>query len=251
MKLLFDIGNTRLRAAWSSADGLRPIASVVHVDAKLPEVLAALKLSERPAEIWVASVAAAPTGQSVLNWAREKFDLAAHLLVSSRECCGVKNSYADPSRLGVDRWLAIIAAHHRALSSGGGPACVVSAGTAVTFDMVDENGQHLGGLIAPGVGSQRRYLLGATGMVRPQAEIAGLDWLGSSTEQALAYGTAHSVLGLIERASSAAARKHPTMRWLISGGEAESLLPHLPSHWEHAPLLVFEGLARVAAGGSS
>lgn len=246
MKLLFDIGNTCLRAAWSSADRLHEVASVVHVDAAIPEVLAALKLSERPEEIWIASVATTQVGEAVSNWGREKFDLEAHLLTSSRESCGVKNIYVEPSRLGVDRWLAIIAAHHR----GPGTACVVNAGTAVTFDIVDQHGQHLGGLIAPGVGSQRRYLFGATGRVRPQGEITGLDWLGTSTEQAVAYGTLHSVLGLIERASHAIAQNHSIQRWVISGGEAEALLPHLAPHWEHAPLLVFEGLARVATSGS-
>ena len=58
----------------------------------------------------------------------------------------MKCAYADPSRLGIDRWIAVLAAYH--LAPGG--ACVIDAGTAATFDAVDAHGRHLGGLIMPG-----------------------------------------------------------------------------------------------------
>ena len=59
---------------------------------------------------------------------------------------GVRCAYADPARLGVDRWVAVLAAYHAAH----GAACVLDAGTAVTFDAVAADGRHLGGLIFPG-----------------------------------------------------------------------------------------------------
>ncbi len=244
MKLLLDIGNTRLRAAWGTPSALREVANVIHADRSMADVLATLKLEQRPAELWVASVAAIQVSDALSTWARSKLGLMPRFVASTRECCGVKNSYADPARLGVDRWLAVIAAHHR----GPGAACVVDAGTALTLDVVDASGLHRGGLIAPGVGCQRRSLLGTTERVRPQGEIHGLNWLGISTEEAVAFGTLHSVLGLIERVSTAAAQQHHVKRWLLTGGEAAWLAPHLPGQWQHAPLLVLEGLARVAAG---
>ena len=58
---------------------------------------------------------------------------------------GVRIAYAEPSRLGVDRFLALLAAHAR----GPGPWLLVSAGSALTVDLLDVGGQHIGGVIAP------------------------------------------------------------------------------------------------------
>lgn len=56
----------------------------------------------------------------------------------------LKNSYQDPSSMGVDRWLNMIAAY-RAMD-----VIVISAGTALTIDCIAADGQHLDGVIVPG-----------------------------------------------------------------------------------------------------
>ena len=61
------------------------------------------------------------------------------------EAAGVRIAYAEPSRLGVDRFLALLGAHAR----GPGPWLLVSAGSALTVDLLDSSGQHRGGVIAP------------------------------------------------------------------------------------------------------
>ncbi len=245
MKLLFDIGNTRLRAALSSDAGLREVANVAHAGATIPEVLAALNAIERPSDVWIASVAAAGIGAAIADWARQQHGLTARFACSTRECCGVTNAYADPERLGVDRWLSVIAAHHRARAQGGGAACVTSAGTALTFDVVDAQGRHRGGLIAPGIGMQRAALHGRT-QVRAETLEGTLGALGVSTDEAVAYGTLHSALGLIERAQRAVDQDLPLSLKLLTGGDAPMLLPQLGDCWQHAPQLVLEGLSRVS-----
>src|SRR6185503_15791565 len=67
------------------------------------------------------------------------------LVATAAEQFGVRCAYTEPSRLGVDRWVAVLAAYHAAR----GAACAIDAGTAVTFDAVDSAGMHLGGLIFP------------------------------------------------------------------------------------------------------
>ena len=70
----------------------------------------------------------------------------------------MRNAYAEPARLGIDRWAAIIAAYHR-FPEG---ACVVDCGTACTFDLVDAGGRHRGGYILPGLSAMEGAVLGET-----------------------------------------------------------------------------------------
>src|SRR3546814_17254315 len=69
---------------------------------------------------------------------------------------GLRNAYREPERLGVDRWLAMIAAWH----THRGAACIANAGTALTVDVIDAQGQHLGGIIAAGRAEQQSAILG-------------------------------------------------------------------------------------------
>ena len=89
----------------------------------------------------------------------ELWDVEPRWVVSSVHACGVTNGYDHPTRLGVDRWVALIGARHRVLERGAArPALVVMVGTAVTVDALDENGRFLGGLILPGFGLMLRAL---------------------------------------------------------------------------------------------
>src|SRR5690554_3596933 len=79
-----------------------------------------------------------------------------------KQLCGVHNGYADYQRLGMDRWLALVAGYQLA----GGACVVIDLGTAVTSDLVDASGRHLGGFIAPGSKLLRATLLQHTRLVR-------------------------------------------------------------------------------------
>ncbi|MCZ2722529.1 type III pantothenate kinase [Marinomonas sp. 15G1-11] len=63
----------------------------------------------------------------------------------SAVACGVENAYSEPHRLGIDRWLGVLYVH----SQYQGTVVVVDAGTAVKIDVVNSDGRHLGGYIAP------------------------------------------------------------------------------------------------------
>lgn len=246
MKLLLDIGNTRLKWAWWD-HGLKPGGAQAHAGHSPEAVLAAIDLKLMPTEIWAASVAAPVLRAAVEDWAMRHSALTVRWVKSQPFACGVHNAYAQADRLGVDRWLAVIGAYHRAR----GAACVVDAGTALTLDAVDARGRHLGGLIAPGLSTQRQSLRSHT-QVRADEPDQTLEWLGRDTDHAVAWGSLHGIVGLIERVYAGICREHGTITPFITGGEASRLLPHLGADWVIAPQLVLEGLARVAteSGGS-
>jgi len=240
MKLLLDVGNSCLKWAWWD-HGLKPGGAVAHAGRSPEAALDAIDLRLMPSEVWAASVAAPVLRAALEAWAMRHLNLSVNWASSQRSACGVHNAYAQPERLGVDRWLAVIAAYHNI----GGAAFVADAGTALTLDAVDSKGRHLGGLIAPGLGTQRRSLHGST-QVRVDAPQGRAEWLGADTDTAVAWGTLHGSIGLIERIYAGILREHAPITPLITGGEAPLLLPYLGSEWMTSPDLVLEGLARVA-----
>ncbi|MGH8454861.1 MAG: type III pantothenate kinase [Nevskiales bacterium] len=244
MKLLLDIGNSRLKWAWWD-QGLKPGGAQTHVGQSPEAVLAAIDLRLMPTQIWAASVAAPILRAALEAWAMRHCNVPVRWVHSQSSACGVHNAYARPERLGVDRWLAVIAAYHRVR----GAAFVVDAGTALTVDAVDTRGRHLGGLIAPGLGTQRQSLHKST-QLRASTPEGRADWLGADTDMAVAWGTLHGVIGFVERVYTGIRREHgdivANILPIITGGEASLLLPYLGPEWVAAPDLVLEGLAHVA-----
>lgn len=240
MKLLLDVGNSRLKWAWWE-HGLKPGGAVAHTGHSPEAALDAMDLRLMPSEVWAANVAAPGMRAALEAWALQHFNIPVRWVSSQRSACGVRNAYEQPEKLGVDRWLAVIAAYHQI----GGAAFVVDAGTALTVDAVDVEGQHLGGLIAPGLTTQRQSVRSQT-QVRARPPEGHAEWLGADTDSAVAWGTFHGVLGLIERVCAGIRRDHAPITPVITGGESPLLLPYLGSEWISAPDLVLEGLARVA-----
>ena len=145
-KLLLDIGNSRIKWALSGASPGK--VSAFAYGREQPDQIAQ-KLwgdMEKPTALTYASVAGAELTNGVIGWCEERWGLKSQGLVSSACCLGVKNAYEQPERLGVDRWVALIAAYHRV----GGAVMVLDCGTAISLDAVTETGVHLGGVIFPG-----------------------------------------------------------------------------------------------------
>jgi len=134
-----------------------------------------------------------------------------------------------------------------AWSEACGAACVASAGTALTFDAVDAQGQHLGGVIAPGLLTMQQAVLGATRFAAAGPAQDYSEGLGRDTEACVRQGALHAGAGLVERL---AARHGGGARCLLTGGDAERLLPHLGGSWSLRPNLVMEGLLAYARGAS-
>jgi type III pantothenate kinase len=152
---------------------------------------------------------------------------------------GVSLAYPEPKRMGVDRWLALIAA--RRLCAGA--VLVVDAGTAVTYDLLLANGQHLGGLILPGIERMREALLAGTNIPLVEPEEPDLPW-AADTGAALGLGTIEAPAALAERLHRRledAAGGHAVL--LLTGGDAERLRAALDGPVRVEPDLVVQGLA--------
>lgn len=236
---LFDLGNTRLKLAPLLADGrCGEVSAWAHDQHDLAEVLAQA-LPPRLETAFVASVAGEARRVALLQGLAARCTRIS--LARTQAACGsLRIAYAEPSRLGVDRFLALLAARDR-----GGAALVVGVGTALTVDLLDAEGQHLGGRIAPSPTLMRQILHQRA----PQLPEDGGEYLpwANDTADALASGCEGAALALIgqSRAEALARLGHPPVL-LLHGGGAPALLEHLQDATPVANL-VLDGLARWAA----
>ena len=237
---LFDLGNTRLKFAPLQPDGeVGEIAALAHAD--IDARIAALRPAHG-AVAHVASVASVAATVGLLDGLARRFG-RIQIARTQAHCGPLRIAYAEPARLGVDRFLALLAAHGRDAAG----VLVVAVGTALTIDLLDARGQHRGGRIAPSP-SLMREALHARAAQLPATGGRLVDF-AADTDDALASGCEGAALALIERSlTQARLLIGATPALLLHGGGAPALLPHLPRAIA-APGLVLEGLARWARIG--
>lgn len=239
MDLLIDIGNTNLKWAVCASGTLGEMSSVRHHDALPIDLHASWERLAAPQRVLVSSVTGQSVKDALVRTCRSRWGLEPRFAHTRSACLGVTVAYVDPQRLGVDRWLALIATHHLCT----GPALIVDAGTAVTYDLLLPNGRHLGGLILPGIDMMREALLARTHIPRVEPEEPDGPW-AADTATAVAAGSTQAPAALAERLLrrlEAEAGTVPTL--LITGGDAERLLPALAVPVRREPDLVLQGLA--------
>jgi type III pantothenate kinase len=245
MQLLIDLGNTRMKWAWRSGGALRDAGVATHRGQASGLVPALRTVDHRPQRILLASVAAPGLTTALRAELEGAFGSPVVLAATGTSACGVRNGYREPTQLGVDRWLAMVAAYAELRRA----ACVVDAGTAVTVDAVAADGTHLGGYIVPGPALMTSALLRETGRLESASRElpptpAGPGGFGRDTASCIALGTrcaATALVGSALAALRAATATEPAL--VLTGGDAEKLRAGLPPGALFRPLLVLEGLA--------
>jgi type III pantothenate kinase len=240
MSLLIDSGNTRLKlVSMNDANGeLMPVNALSYADADFePQLVTLLENYQTPKRCFWASVASNQWSEKIQNHLMKAgFEIIC--VQSEKQALGIKNAYLQPSRLGVDRFLGMIAAYHHFAKN----LIVVSVGTAVTLDLLDGTGRHYGGVIAASESFVYQAMSGQFSVFKDlQGQTGGFS---NTTDNALVTGLHWMQLGLIEKAmQQAKAMGMNDVSLVLCGGGAKSLLNDLPAQTVHRPHLVLEGLA--------
>lgn len=243
--LLFDVGNTRLKWGLLENNRISKTGSVTHE--KLHEAGFSSLTTRLPRDVdrVLASNVAGHTfatrlsGVIGIHCGRD-----VHFAHAEKQAFGLTNSYRRPRRIGVDRWVAMIGARAEFRSA----LCVVDAGTAVTIDAIDREGQHLGGLIVPGLRLMGEALHANTsdlpaGKRSGTAAANGMDLFARTTDGALQQGAMTAVCGAIERAVGRMRSGGYRPKVVLTGGDASRILKNLAGNVLHRPNLVLQGLA--------
>ncbi len=247
--LAVDVGNTRLKWALypSAAPDAQPVAAgaefLENIDKLADGEWAGLQAPERMLGCCVAGDA---VKRRVEEQMEELWIVPAHWVVASAAEAGVINGYDHPTRLGADRWVAMIGARHRMLAQGPQrPMVVVMVGTAVTVEAVDAHGRFLGGFILPGHGIMLRALeSGTAGLHVPTGEVREFP---TNTSDALTSGGTFAISGAIERMVQHVRRRcgeEPAC--YMTGGAGWKMAPHMSVHFELLESLIFDGLLVIA-----
>lgn len=242
MDLLIDIGNTSLKWVTSGSDQALPMQSLRHHGGLPLDLNAAWEELPAPRRVRVSNVAGRALGEALSRTCRALWGLEPVFAGVQPRCGGVTIAYAQPERLGVDRWLALLAA--RRIASG--PVLIVDAGTAVTYDALLADGQHLGGLILPGVALMRAAVLSGTQI--PPVESGGCrDLWARDTASAVSTAALWAPAALAERLHQHLRTQCGSQPELIlTGGDGERLLAVLQHPARLVPDLVLQGLALLA-----
>lgn len=238
MKLLIDFGNTRLK--WATLDRQRVQAGGVfaHADcALIAELRREWSELTHVDAVLVASVVAPTLEAALAALVHERFGLHAEFLRSPAAALGLRNAYAAPARLGIDRFLTMAAAHAERPCA----RVVVSVGTALTLDALDAEGVHHGGIIVASPRLMRDALL--TGTARVGSTEGHYDEMPTNTADAVASGALDAAAGAVARFRATAMRRFGTLPAVVlTGGGADELAPLL-GDVERAHDLVLRGLA--------
>ncbi len=232
---LFDLGNSRLKCAALRDGAIGGIRCIDHGGSRFADDWDQ-RLPHRFDTAWIASVGPPELAAALVDALTSRCRRVSFVR-TQRSFAGVRIAYAEPARLGVDRFLALLAANAR----GSGPWLVVGVGTALTIDLIDADGVHRGGRIAPSPTLMRESLHARA----PQLPAHGGSYapFAAETASALASGCEGAALALVAQSAQAAtALLGTTPRVLLHGGGAPALLPALGDA-ASAPALVLEGLA--------
>ena len=247
--MAIDVGNTRLK--WALYETPHPAAALLaqgaefldHIDRLSDTAWARLPAPAR----MLGCVVAGDAVKRRVEEQMELWDAPPQWVVSSAREAGLTNGYDHPTRLGCDRWVAMIGARQRMLAQGPArPLVVVMVGTAVTVEAIDAEGRFLGGLILPGHGIMLRALeSGTAGLHVPTGEVR---LFPTNTSDALTSGGTYAIAGAVERmVQHIIAHCGAEPACMMTGGAGWKMAPSMTRPFELVDNLIFDGLLTIAS----
>ncbi len=233
--LLVDAGNSRIKSVLlNNANVAEP-----DVHLSLDSFLGWLK-NKNFSHLYLSNVGKNDISERIASFCVEQ-NVAFIEIFTEKENFGIKNRYENVSRMGVDRWLAMVAAQEMTEK----PFCVIDVGTAITCDFVVD-GQHLGGWITPGYHLMQDALVKNTARVFAEEVKPSQLAPGTYTEECVSQGCLAAVNGVYLSAVAQLASERSDFAIIIGGGDKNMLAIIESTDTIRSANLVVQGLARYA-----
>jgi len=233
MILDIDVGNTLLK--WRALDDGVVQSRGRYPTSQLAEAMPA-DWPARVSRVRISNVAGPVVAGLLKTYVQARWQCEPVFAMTRDYAAGVTNSYADPSRMGVDRWLAMLAAFNACHAA----CCVVDCGSAITVDYVAADGCHEGGYIIPGMRLMSESLQRSTAEVLVDRSISQFELApGRHTSAAVTHGINFAFSALQEKILSDVRARG--MQLYITGGDGV-LFHELAEEGVLAPDLVLDGL---------
>ena len=188
----------------------------------------------------VCSVRSRKESEQLIALLERRFSIPVQVAYSQHELAGVTSGYEDATRLGVDRWLAMIAAYHKVQ----GACVVIDCGTAITVDCLNADGIHLGGYITPGLPLLSSVLNSCSGLNYHADNVTTIKQeFGVNTQGCMDAGINMMVVGFLKEAFAYAQKELATPFSVVcTGGDSALVALALDDAMVEVDL-VFTGLA--------
>jgi type III pantothenate kinase len=243
--LLIDIGNTSVKWALLDVNGLQAMFQQQYPQESDETFFTELwKNVDKPHKVIVSCVANETMWDVLVATIEKLWNLKANRVKAVASGYGVTNAYAKPSELGSDRWCALIGACHEANSD----IVVIDCGSAITIDVANVSGEHLGGYILPGISMMKQSLGMHTAQVVVDSSTTQSDSLrpAKSTSGCVNVAVNLAAVSLIEAVIKQQQAKSARVQCLLTGGDADLIAKYLTAQYVKIPDLVIRGLAIVA-----
>ena len=236
--LLVDNSNTRTKFVLATPDRILGDPVIISTS-ELNDETVQLMLDEIGKNGKVQSVLVSSVVPRVSQLLSTSFSGLQLELLTSETRLPFSINYPCPQQIGADR-LANTAGVLNYYSS---PAIVVDFGTAVTFDVIDQAGCYVGGVIAPGLGAMTSELGRRTALL-PQIDLKEpMSAIGKSTEEAMLSGAVHGYRGLVRGIlRELCIELDASPQIVATGGDAELITRLMPEIHALHPNLTLEGL---------
>jgi len=235
VSLVVDIGNTAVKLAvvendsvvdllTDSSAALAAAAAFAEKHRALPAIVASVRGRSNPAAALVRRL------------------LPHALTLTHATPLPIKNLYATPQTLGKDRLAAAVGAAHLFPKQN---VLVVDAGTAITYELVSERGEYLGGNISPGIDLRFKALHHFTGGLPLCRRAEGYAPVGTDTQSAVVAGVLNGVAYEVEANVEQFSLNIPNLKVILTGGDAYFFANRLKKPIFAAFNLVLIGLNRI------
>ncbi|WP_426669171.1 type III pantothenate kinase [Mucilaginibacter sp. McL0603] len=235
--LVIDIGNTLTKIAVFRQDELLHTA---HYSA-----LEAGTLFDLIDQYQVNKAIISSVKKETENWRSELAKKVDLKYFNAEMTAGVHNQYKTPQTLGLDRLAAVIGANQLYRGKG---SLVIDAGTAITYDWVDAEGNYFGGSISPGLNMRYKalnYYTGALPLINADERFN--DFYGNDTTSAMRSGVQNGIKYEMNGFIESYQKSHPELNIILTGGDSiffDTLLKNsiFAPYIKNEPYLVLKGL---------
>ncbi|GHU95942.1 type III pantothenate kinase [Bacteroidia bacterium] len=238
LKLVIDIGNTLVKCALFEQDALLDVLAVPQLQAQ--DLAALLQGRGLPQCAIVSNVRSEAALKACLALVQPA--VATTMVMDVATPTPLTNLYKTPQTLGFDRLAAAVGAHFLYPCRN---VLVVNAGTALTYEVVSERGEYVGGNISPGLRCRYAALHQFTQKLPLCEPTLNPPLLGQTSQDAITAGVQQGMLREIEATIDYFASQYTCLQTILTGGEAIYFENQLKSAIFAAPYLVLIGLNKI------
>lgn len=242
MNLLLDLGNSRCKFAIVENNVIKKYGvQPYHKTNKLSAIKPLLHEHSNSNKVIICSVLDETFDNQLIELLASHQIHDYYFLDPAVDSFGILLGYQNPNQLGTDRLAAMIAANKKFK----GNTCIVDCGTAITIDALNPKGIHQGGVILPSLTSMRQALFVDTDIQHYEAD-GSFNIVANNTHDAIYTGCLSAVIGGIEHIVNTMQAHYDSFDQIIlTGGDAELLIPMLTQQVVYEPNLVLDGLIIV------